>query len=130
MSTESAGIPVWRDITSVWAGQDWRVEVRRAINSDALAFIACFSHNSESRTVSYQNEELVLAIEQLRLRRPGAQWLIPVRLDECEIPDLDIGAGRTLRSIQRADVFGRQRDRALTTLVGSVRRILALPVEG
>lgn len=121
---ESAGIRVWRDTTSLWPGQDWRIQIRRAINDDGLAFIACFSGNSESRHASYQNEELILAIEQLRLRRPDAWWLIPIRLDECEIPDLDIGAGRMLRSIQHLDVFGAQQDRALKVLVEAVRRIL------
>lgn len=123
----SAGIQVWRDTTSLWPGQDWRVQIRRAIKEDALAFVACFSRNSESRHVSYQNEELILAIEQLRTRRPGTEWLIPVRLDECEIPDLDIGAGRTLRSIQRVDVFGQHQERALFVLVEAVRRIFDPP---
>ena len=103
------------------------MQIRRAINDETLAFIACFSSNSESRQVSYQNEELILAIEQLRIRRPDAEWLIPVRLDEGEIPDLDIGAGRTLRSIQRIDVFGRRQERALRVLVDTVRRILDPP---
>lgn len=56
--------------------------------------------------MSYQNEELTEAIEQFRLRRPEDPWLIPVRFDECEIPDRDIGAGRTLASLQRTDLFG------------------------
>jgi hypothetical protein len=124
---ESASIRVWRDTTSLWPGQDWRVQIRRAIEDNALAFVACFSGNSESRHVSYQNEELVLAIEQLRIRRPDSEWLIPVRLDECEIPDLDIGAGRTLRSIQRVDIFGAQQERALMVLVEAVQRILDPP---
>jgi hypothetical protein len=45
-----------------------------------------------------QNEELILAIEQLRQRPPEEPWLIPVRFDACQIPDRDIGAGRTLNS--------------------------------
>jgi hypothetical protein len=72
-------------------------------------FIACFSSQSVARVKSYQNEELVLAIEQLRLRRPDDPWLIPVRFDDCPIPDLDLGGGRTLASIQRVDLFGNQR---------------------
>jgi len=81
--------------------------IRRAITDDALVFIACFSHKSLARNKSYQNEELTVAIEQLRSRRPDVPWLIPVRFDDCEIPDYDIGPGRTLRSIHRADLFGR-----------------------
>lgn len=55
-------------------------------------------------------KELSLAIDQLRLRRPDDPWLIPVRFDDCNIPDLELGVGRTLASIQRADLFGASRD--------------------
>ena len=50
---------------------------RRAVADNALVFIACFSSRSVARKISYQNEEILLAIEQLRVRRPGDLWLIP-----------------------------------------------------
>lgn len=121
---EAAGVRVWRDTADLWPGQDWRVEVRRAINDNALAFLACFSYNSLAREVSYQNEELALAISQIRLRRPGRSWLIPVRFDEVDIPDLDLGGGRTLASIQCADLFGSRYNEGTTRLVEAVLRIL------
>lgn len=121
---ESAGIRVWRDTADLWPGEDWRAKIRQAITADALIFIACFSRNSLARNVSYQNEELVLAIEQLRLRRPDQPWLIPVRFDDCAIPDLDIGAGRSLGSIQRADLYGDRREEQAARLVKIVARKL------
>jgi hypothetical protein len=121
---ESAAIRVWRDTVSLWPGQDWRAEIRRAISDGALVFLACFSRKSASRQVTYQNEELVLAIEQQRIRPPGAQWLIPVRFEDCELPDIDIGAGRTLTSLQSADLHGVHRDRNTDRLVATVRKIL------
>lgn len=63
---EAAGIPVWRDTASLWPGEDWRAKIRSAITEDALVFIACFSSHSAARPKSYQNEELLLAIAQLR----------------------------------------------------------------
>src|SRR5260370_14044575 len=65
---EDAGIRVWRDTADLWPGQDWRMRIRGAITRDALAFLACFSQASSVRTQSYQNEELNVAIAQLRLR--------------------------------------------------------------
>jgi transcriptional regulator with XRE-family HTH domain len=121
---EAAGIPVWRDTADLWPGEDWRTKIRQAITDDALVFIACFSRASLARLKTYQNEELTLAIEQLRLRRPDDPWLIPVRLDECDIPDRDIGGGRTLASIQRADVFGDRSSQGVTRLIASILRIL------
>jgi hypothetical protein len=119
----AAGISVWRN-TDLNPGDDWRSRIREAITQDALAFIACFSASSASREVSYQREELTLAIEQIRLRRPGIAWLLPVRLDDCVIPDLHIGCGRTLASIQHADLFGAEREEGLARLIATVLHIL------
>jgi hypothetical protein len=121
---EAAGVTVWRDTGNLWPGEDWRVKIRHAITDGALVFIACFSKRSLARSKSYQNEELALAIQQLLLRRPDDPWLIPVRFDECEIPDWDIGGGRTLASIHRADLFGDRFDAGAGRLVTAVRRIL------
>lgn len=123
---QAAGIRVWRDTISLWPGEDWRAKIRNAITADALVFVACFSKASVSRERSYQNEELMLAIEQLRLRRPDNTWLIPVRFDDCEIPDYDIGGGRTLATIQRVDLFGNRSAEGAARLVVAVLRILGL----
>lgn len=122
-----AGIDVWRDTGRIWPGQDWRLEIRDAIRSGSLAFIACFSENSECRQSSYQNQELVLAVEQMRERRPGVPWLIPVRFAECAIPAFDLGAGRMLDSLQHIDLFDGAWDQGIPRLIGAVHRILAGP---
>jgi TIR domain len=121
---ESAGIPIWRDTADLWPGQDWRVKIRQAISSGAIVFIACFSSASLSRAKSYQNEELLLAIEQLRLRRPDDPWFIPVRFDDCPIPDYELGGGRTLASLQRVDLFGERAAEGIARLVVAVLSML------
>jgi TIR domain/Translation initiation factor IF-2, N-terminal region len=121
---QDAGVQVWRDTADLWPGEDWRAKIRYAIVNNAFVFIACFSRGSLARNKSYQNEELLLAIEQLRMRPPERPWLIPVRFDECEIPDWDIGASRTLSSIQRADLFGERYDEEEERLVDALLRIL------
>jgi hypothetical protein len=121
---ENAGISVWRDTANLWPGEDWQLRIRQAIAGDALAFIACFSRTSTGRVKSTQNEQLLLAIEQLRLRQPGAVWLIPVRFDNCAIPDWDLGAGHTLRSLYPVDLFGDRFDAGTTQLIAAIKRIL------
>ena len=121
---EAAGVKVWRDTADLWPGEDWRARIRNAITKNSLAFIACFSQRSEARTVSGQNEELNLAIEQMRLRRPDQPWLIPVRFDDVEVPNIDIGGGRTLNSIQRADLLSSAWDEGAARLVAAVVRTL------
>lgn len=122
---QSNGIPVWRDTRKLWPGEDWRKKIRDAIAADSLAFIACFSTNSEARRVSYQREELLLAIEQLRLRPTDLPYLLSVRFDECLIPELEIGAGRTLGSLQWVDVFGKHRQENAERLAEGVQHILS-----
>lgn len=89
---------------SIPAGTLWKSYLRDQIKNGDF-FVACFSEEYSRKKTSYMNEELTIAIEQLRLRPSGAVWLIPVRLNPCEIPDRDIGAGETLRSLQWVDLF-------------------------
>lgn len=121
---EEVGIPVWRDTARLWPGEEWRAMVRDAITRDALVFIACFSKKSVAKDKGYQYKEITLAIEQFQRLRPGVPWLIPVRFNDCEIPEYDLGGGRTLSSLQITDIFGVGRNEAMTRLVQSVLRIL------
>ncbi len=121
---EAAGVRVWRDSADLRPGEDRRARIRQVITADALVFIACFSCQSVARATSYQYEEIRLAVDELRRRRPGEPWLIPVRFDDCAIPDFDIGGGRTLASLQRADLFGDHRSETMTRLLAAVPRTL------
>jgi len=120
----AAGIRVWRDKDSLFPGQDWKVEIRRAITGGSFAFLACFSENSAARGVSYQNEELVLAVEQYRLRPPGRTWLLPIRFGDVVLPAFDLGAGRTLDSVHRADLFGEAADESKARLLAAVLKVV------
>lgn len=104
---EAAGIGVWRDTADLWPGEEWRARIRHAISGETRVFLACFSCAGLARERSYQREELIQAVEELRLRGWEVPWLIPVRFDDCDVPDWNIGAGRTLGSLQRADLFWR-----------------------
>jgi hypothetical protein len=93
------GIDVWVDRDSLLPGQHWRDEIRNAIQGGDF-FIACFSMQYHQREKSYMNEELVLAIDELRSRSITKTWFIPVILNECDIPARNIGAGETLLDLQ------------------------------
>jgi len=123
---ELAGIRVWRDTKDLWPGEDWRSKIREAITSNALVFIGCFSNESENKEVSYQREELILAAEQMRLRRPGRSWLIPVRFDEVDVPNYPLGADRNLNSLHRLDLLTNTSPN-LGRLIASVTTILVDP---
>ena len=120
----AAGVRVWQDTEELSPGQDRRIEVRRAITNGALVFLACFSAAGLTHAVSSQNDELAMAAEQARLRPADASWLIPVRFDDCVVPDLDLGGGRTLIGIQQADLFGPEAGAATERLAATVARLL------
>ena len=96
---KSFGIEVWRDRDDIYPGTFWEEAIRKAIQEGAF-FIACFSKEYSDRAKIYMNKELTLAIDELCLRHTDQAWFIPVKLNECEIPDRPIGAGKTLRSLQ------------------------------
>src|SRR5215470_11900271 len=92
-------VQVWLDRDLLMPGIRWQAAIRRAIAHGDF-FIACFSREYQERARSYMNEELVVAIDELRQRTTKRTWFIPVLLNECEVPDRDIGAGETLHSLQ------------------------------
>jgi hypothetical protein len=119
---ESVGFRVWRDTKELWPGDEWRTKIREAITSDSLVFLACISDNSVAKTSSYQHEELALAVDEFRQRPPGQGWLIPIRFSECKLPSYDLGAGRTLDSLQRVDLIGDNWEGGIGRLSVSVDR--------
>lgn len=100
---ESHGIKVWKDQQDLGPGVRWKQAIRKAIREGAF-FLACFSKEYYKRDQTYMNEELIIAIEELRQRPADRVWFIPIKLDECEVPDRYTGAGETLRDFQYADL--------------------------
>ena len=101
---KSHGIEVWLDRNAIDPGARWKPEIRRAIRQGTF-FIACFSEEYSSREQTYMNEELTIAIEVLRQFHADRIWFIPVKLNECEIPDTDIGRNETLRDLQSVALY-------------------------
>ena len=101
---EKHGITVWLDREGIGPGQDWRDSIKSAI-ADGSFFIACFSKEYEQKKESFMNEELNLAIDQLRLHPPGRVWFIPVKLSQVEIPDFRISAAKSLRDFQWVELY-------------------------
>ena len=98
------GIEVWLDRHDLGPGTRWKREIRRAIQQ-GLFFIACFSKEYYERDKTYMNEELTVASEELRQRPADRVWFIPTKLNECEIPDIDIGRGETLQDLQYVSLY-------------------------
>jgi hypothetical protein len=113
-------IEYWLDRDQVEAGKLWKKAIRDAINNGAF-FLACFSKEYEHRTESYMNEELLVAIEILRTKHYDSGWLIPIKLSECEIPAIDIGANHTLQDIQYLE-FHKDWETSIQRLIDMIMR--------
>ncbi len=100
----SRDVEVWLDREEILPGQRWRDAIRGAIRDGAF-FIACFSKHYTSRSRTYFNEELTIAIEEIRQRATSITWFIPVRLSQCQVPERSLGAGENLLDLQWVDLF-------------------------
>ena len=91
-------IDYWLDKNDIDPGKFWKEAIKDAIKKGAY-FLACFSKEYNNREETYMNEELLEAVKILRLKHYNSGWFIPIKLSECEIPPLDLGANRTLQDI-------------------------------
>ena len=103
------GVELWRDRHQLKPGLRWRDEIRKAI-INGQHFVACFSSASEAKGRSYARAELDLALDELRLRPRERAWFIPVRMDECQVPDIPIGGGEYLSDLHYVDLAGNWAD--------------------
>jgi hypothetical protein len=78
------GFSPWMDKKSLLPGQDWKLEIKRAIET-ADFFVACISQHFQERT--YGHKEIKLALEILDMMPEGTIFLIPLRLENCPLDD-------------------------------------------
>jgi len=78
------GFHPWIDVVNLLPGQEWELEIKKAINNSSI-FIACLSSNSVSKR-GFVQSELKSALKVLNTIPEGHVYLIPVRLEECGIP--------------------------------------------
>lgn len=105
------GYMPWLDEVDLLPGQVWRDEIPNAIKNSDI-FIACLSQQSIAKR-GYVQREFRLALNKFSECIPGDIYLIPLLLNDCEIPDLRLGEyGISLRDIHwlkyyEADGFER-----------------------
>ena len=98
------GINIWLDEHNLEPGGSWKQDIQKTINNGPF-FIACFSKESNERYQTYMNKELIIAIEKLQELHRNEKWFIPIKLNECEFPYFEIGAGRTLEDLTYVKLY-------------------------
>src|SRR5215213_2533054 len=79
------GLKPWMDQTDVHPGEMWEHEIAKAIES-ADFFLACLSGRSINAR-GFLQKEIRSALEAWDKKLPRDIYLIPVRLEECKVPD-------------------------------------------
>ncbi len=78
------GFSPWIDTKKLLPGQNWEAEIERAF-SDANVVILLLSKNSVSKR-GFVQREANDAIERLRYKQPADIYVIPLLLNQCEVP--------------------------------------------
>lgn len=87
---KQAGFAPWMDKVDLIGGEEWRPTIQNAIKQ-AHFFLACVSRhwvptNPDDRKRFFRRE-IQTALDVLPELPPGGIFIIPVRLEECEVPE-------------------------------------------
>lgn len=105
-------IETWQDEKNLLPGQDWRVKIEEAVE-EADVVIIVLSQNSVTKEGHVQKE--LRYAREIALEKPeDTIFLIPLRLDECDVP-------RGLRFYQWVDYFGERKNDGYASLVESLQ---------
>jgi len=89
-------INTWLDEKELRPGQNWKHEIRQAILRSKIV-IVCLSKQFNKQG-GFRHEELQIALEKARSFPDGEIFIIPARLEKCDLPD-------PLRQWQCVDLF-------------------------
>lgn len=106
-------IQPWLDEEELYPGQDWEIEIERAVESSDVVLV-CLSISSINKR-GFVQKELRFALDVALEMPEETIFIVPLRLEECTPP-------RSLRDWQYADYFESQRDRGFERLLVSLRK--------
>jgi hypothetical protein len=89
-------INTWLDEKELLPGQNWKHEIRQAILRSKIV-IVCLSKQFNKQG-GFRHEELQIALEKARSFPDGEIFIIPARLEKCDLPE-------PLRQWQCVDLF-------------------------
>jgi hypothetical protein len=102
------GADVWYDQEKLLPGQDWNYEIHKGLD-EADVILLCLSKKSVSKE-GYVQKEMRLALDMALEMPEGRIFLIPARLEECDLP-------YKLKSYQWVDLFA---DNGMDRLIKSL----------
>jgi len=98
---KNQGYHPWLDIHDIIPGQKWEIEIKKALKVSDFCLVL-LSENSISKR-GYVQKEIKIAIDELDQFPESDIYLIPVRLDNCELP-------MQLSHLNAVDIFPHYED--------------------
>ncbi|MCA2002136.1 MAG: toll/interleukin-1 receptor domain-containing protein [Chloroflexi bacterium] len=90
------GAAPWLDSEEILPGQEWNFEINKALE-DSDVILLCLSKRSIGKE-GYVQREIRIALDRALEMPEGRVFLIPVRLEECSLP-------QRISSYQWVDLF-------------------------
>ncbi|MBI5296550.1 MAG: SUMF1/EgtB/PvdO family nonheme iron enzyme [Chloroflexi bacterium] len=78
------GVQPWLDQVDLLPGQNWEVEIPNALAASDVILV-CLSKNSVDKE-GYVQKEISFALDKALEKPEGTIFVIPVKLEECDIP--------------------------------------------
>ena len=79
-----SGFNPWLDEEDLDGGVEWEATIQKAVRASHIVAV-CLSKNSITKT-GFVQKEIRIALDAAEYRPEGAVYLLPVRLEECQIP--------------------------------------------
>jgi len=77
---KAGGVDAWLDKENIIPGQDWEMEIRKAVRESDIV-VVCLSKQFSQK--GYRQNEVRIALEEASLQPEGEIFIIPARLEEC-----------------------------------------------
>lgn len=101
---EAEGFLPWMDAVDLMPVQNWRCDIPRDVKNAAIC-LTCFSKRSVANK-EYVQQKFRHALWAYADVPPNTIYLIPIRLDDCEVPDLRLPELKLdLRNLHWVDLF-------------------------
>lgn len=82
---KSAGLDPWLDKKNLHGGDRWDEVIQRAIKKEIDYFLVLQSKSLQKKMEGYVNSEIYEARERQKKFRSGIRFIIPLKIDYCEI---------------------------------------------
>ena len=109
-----AWIDPWFDEEDILPGQMWEERVTEAVHNSHAVII--FLSSIAVRTEGFFHKELKLALDAATEKPDGTIFIIPIRLDDCDVPE-------RLMPYQYVDYFGDEahKDSVYSSLIAALK---------